>query len=384
MINAGSMVMSDAMTMITITTTTGRMSVLAIDVGTGTQDILLYENGRPIENCEKMVMPSKTMMVAKEVGHATTAGHDILLTGSTMGGGPSTMAIRRHINAGFKVYANPAAAKTIHDDLKKVQDMGVRIVNGDKYADEYKDAVEIRMQDVDITSIGHALSMFDVGVPQHIAVAVQDHGESLEGNRICRFKHLKKAIDAGGDIGAFTYPASGIPSYLTRMQAVANDLTGYDVTLMDTGAAAIFGAMMDAEVAKDNQSQQPQRPHIVVNIGNGHTLGAIVENGCIKGCFEHHTSSMTGEKIMDYVKKMIEGTLGFDEVYDDGGHGCYIKEVPSEVADIVVTGPRRAMMANNGMDRGIGDIGEIHFAAPYGDMMLTGCFGLLRGCGVEI
>ena len=378
MINAGSMVMSDAMV------TAERMSVLAIDVGTGTQDILLYENGRSIENCEKMVMPSKTMMVAKEVGRVTAAGHDIILTGSTMGGGPSTMAIRRHINAGFKVYATPAAAKTIHDDLNKVQGMGVRIVDGGESADEYKDAVEIKMRDVDISAIGHALSMFDVEVPQHIAVAVQDHGESLEGNRICRFKHLKKAIDTGGGIGVFTYPAGRIPSYLTRMQAVAHDLVGYDVTLMDTGAAAIFGAILDTEVAKNKQPQQPHRPKIVVNIGNGHTLGAIVENGCITACFEHHTSSMTGEKIMDYVKKMIDGTLGFDEVYDDGGHGCYIKEVPSEVADIVVTGPRRAMMANNGMDRGIGDIGEIHFAAPYGDMMLTGCFGLLRGCGVEI
>ncbi|MCK5661106.1 MAG: pyruvate formate lyase-activating protein, partial [Methanosarcinales archaeon] len=179
--------MSDAMT------SAKRMSVFAIDVGTGTQDILLYENGRPIENCEKMVMPSKTMMIAKEVGRATAEGHDIMLTGTTMGGGPCTMAIRRHLDAGFKVYATPAAAKTIHDDLKKVQGMGVRIVDGGKSADEYKDAVKIRMQDVDISSIGHALSMFDVVVPQHIAVAVQDHGESLDGNRIYRFKHLKKA-----------------------------------------------------------------------------------------------------------------------------------------------------------------------------------------------
>lgn len=356
---------------------TGTMSILAIDVGTGTQDILLYERGRPIENCEKMVMPSKTVIVEGEVDRATAAGCDIMLKGSTMGGGPCTRAIRRHLNAGFNVYATPAAAKTIHDDLTKVEGMGVRIVGEGEGAD----AVHVRMCDVDISSIGHALSMFDVVVPQKIAVAVQDHGESFEGNRICRFRHLKKAIDAGGDIGSFTYTAGGIPSYLTRMQAVAHDLAEYDVMLMDTGAAAIFGAMLDAEVAKN------QCPHIVINIGNGHTLGAIVEDGCIKGCFEHHTSSMTGKKIMDYVKMMIDGTLGFDDVYNDGGHGCYIRDVPSELPKIIVTGPRRAMMKdckNDDIDVAIDNNANIHFAAPYGDMMLTGCFGLLRGCGVDI
>jgi len=363
------------------------ISILAIDVGTGTQDILLYKSGRVIENCEKMVMPSKTMIVEGEIDRATATGHDIVLTGSTMGGGPCVRAIRRHLNAGFNVYAIPAAAKTIHDDLTKVEGMGVRIVCEDACVD----AVEVLMHDVDILSIGHALSMFDVVVPQHIAVAVQDHGESTKGNRICRFRHLKKAIDAGGDISAFTYQAGEIPAYLTRMQAVASDLAEYDVMLMDTGAAAIFGAMLDAEVAKDQSYkslQSSQRSHIVVNIGNGHTLGAIVEDGCIKGCFEHHTSSMTGKKIMDYVNRMIDGTLGFDDVYNDGGHGCYIKDVPFELPKIVVTGPRRAMMNDyiNG-DSGADDSdtnANIHFAAPYGDMMLTGCFGLLRGFGVDI
>ena len=31
--------------------------ILAVDVGTGTQDILLFESGKTIENCFKMVMP---------------------------------------------------------------------------------------------------------------------------------------------------------------------------------------------------------------------------------------------------------------------------------------------------------------------------------------
>jgi hypothetical protein len=35
-----------------------------------------------------------------------------------------------------------------------------------------------------------------------------------------------------------------------------------------------------------------------------------------------------------------------------------------------VTGPRRALLAGSSL--------PLQFAAPHGDMMLTGCFGLLR------
>ena len=40
------------------------MRILAADVGTGTQDILLFESGRTIENNFKLVMPSPTVIVA--------------------------------------------------------------------------------------------------------------------------------------------------------------------------------------------------------------------------------------------------------------------------------------------------------------------------------
>src|ERR1700730_9298508 len=62
--------------------------VLAVDVGTGTQDILLFESGKTIENCFKMVMPSPTVIIAERIKRATEQGQPILLTGVTMGGGP--------------------------------------------------------------------------------------------------------------------------------------------------------------------------------------------------------------------------------------------------------------------------------------------------------
>ena len=37
---------------------------------------------------------------------------------------------------------------------------------------------------------------------------------------------------------------------------------------------------------------------------------------------------------------------------------------------LIVTGPRRELLAGSEL--------PLEFAAPHGDMMLTGCFGLLR------
>ena len=40
------------------------MRILAVDVGTGTQDILLFDSSGPVENCVKLVMPSPTQIAA--------------------------------------------------------------------------------------------------------------------------------------------------------------------------------------------------------------------------------------------------------------------------------------------------------------------------------
>ena len=69
------------------------MRILAVDVGAGTQDILLFDSGSTIENCLKMVLPSPTVVVGEQIRRATRAGHSILLHGFTMGGGSSTRAL---------------------------------------------------------------------------------------------------------------------------------------------------------------------------------------------------------------------------------------------------------------------------------------------------
>ena len=108
------------------------MKILCVDVGTGSQDILLYDSAREIENCLKLVMPSPTLRVARRVKEATRAGEAIVLTGVMMGGGPCHWAVLDHVRAGYKAYATPEAARTFDDELDKVERMGIRVVSDEE------------------------------------------------------------------------------------------------------------------------------------------------------------------------------------------------------------------------------------------------------------
>src|SRR5919202_702032 len=73
--------------------------ILAIDVGAGTQDILLWESDRSYENCVQLILPSHTQIFAGRIGERTAAGLDIYLTGALMGGGASSDAVAKHLPA---------------------------------------------------------------------------------------------------------------------------------------------------------------------------------------------------------------------------------------------------------------------------------------------
>ena len=49
------------------------MRILAVDMGTGTQDILLFDSSGPVENSLKMVMPSATQIAAGRIRRATAS-----------------------------------------------------------------------------------------------------------------------------------------------------------------------------------------------------------------------------------------------------------------------------------------------------------------------
>ena len=344
------------------------MQIMAIDVGMGTQDILLYDDAQHIENNIKMVLPSQTRIIAQRISHATGAGRDIFLTGTTMGGGPSGKAVREHIRAGLKVYARPDAALTIHDNLEKVTQMGVTLVGGEDTIPG--GAKQIEMCDVDTHALGTALGLFGTQLPRDFAVAVQDHGEAPDmSNRVFRFRHFRELLEQGGELERFAH-LNQVPPHLSRMQAVMETLKqpGNNVLLMDTGPAAICGALAGSSGG----------PVAVVNIGNGHTLAAVVAGNRMLALFEHHTRNVDAQKMDGLIRRLCDGELGFDDIFNDGGHGCYIRQAVgfSNIESVIVTGPNRQIMEDSVLD--------VEFAAPHGDMMLTGCFGLVEMFGKKM
>jgi uncharacterized protein (DUF1786 family) len=333
--------------------------ILAIDVGAGTQDVLMWEAGQPMENNVKLVLPSWTTILARRVKQATREGRPLFLTGNLMGGGPVVSAMKRHLRAGHPVYVTPRAALTVRDNLDQVRERGYTIV---EEPPDVPDLVTLRTRDVDLDALASALALFGVAVPEAVAVAVQDHGECLEGsNRLFRFQLWRELVAGGGHMLDLVYREP--PPCYTRMRAVQEDAPG--AVVMDTGPAALWGMLEDERAAAHDDEG-----FIAVNVGNQHTLGVLQRRGRILGLFEHHTVLMTPDKLVRLVDRLRAGTLTNEEVYDDNGHGAVIGPdyAPDAGFDFVaVTGPQRHLAADLGY----------HFAAPHGDMMLTGCFGLV-------
>ena len=103
------------------------MQVLCIDAGAGTQDILLFDSEKNIENCVQMILPSWTALVAEQLRNSLSRGEDVLLIGTIMGGF-HFHGLRDFTKSKGKVFATPEAAKTFHNDLERVKKMGVMVV----------------------------------------------------------------------------------------------------------------------------------------------------------------------------------------------------------------------------------------------------------------
>lgn len=371
------------------------MKILTVDVGTGTQDIFLYNSQLHIENGFKLIVPSPTMIVHRKIKAMTQSRTPILLTGVMMGGGPSAWAVEAHARAGFPVYATVQAAKTLNDDLDKVRESGIQIVSDDE-ADALPDSVQrIEFRDFDLPAIQGALSHFGIDLSDldAVAVAVFDHGDAPPGvsDRQFRFDYLDERIRANPHAGAtrslasFAFLSQDIPPIMTRLQAVAKSAGDLPCPLivMDTAPAAVLGASLDSTVAQRKRT-------IVTNIGNFHTLAFRMGEKGIEGVFEHHTGEIDLQKLEHFLLALANGSLKHEDVFDDMGHGALmytdeVFELGRDEFDVVVTGPRRSMYATG--DRGP-ETGETvgrppspvlrpYFTAPFGDMMIAGCFGLL-------
>ena len=360
------------------------MKILTVDIGTGTQDIFLYDSRIDIENGFKLVVPSPTMIVRRRLQEATRSRQAVLLSGVIMGGGPSAWSADDHLRAGLPLYATPQAARTFNDDLQAVAAMGVQIVNDDEAARLPESVLRLALRDFDFPAIARAMQPFDVLLDDldAVAVAVFDHGDSPPGysDRQFRFDYLDDRIRRENRLSAFAYQAADIPASMTRLLAVVQSAGDVDAPLlvMDTAPAAVLGATFDPKVAV--------RPRVIVaNVGNFHTLAFRLGPGGIEGVFEHHTGEIDLPKLERLLRKLADGTLRHEDVFADMGHGALVYgDEPLALGegdyDVAVTGPRRNLFkpfqSTNLLSPSLLSLTP-YFAVPFGDMMITGCFGLL-------
>ncbi|MEK7216276.1 MAG: DUF1786 family protein [Chloroflexota bacterium] len=349
------------------------MRILAIDIGTGTQDILLFDSNLVMENCPKLVMPSATTMVARKVEEATRRGQSLLLTGTTMGGGPSVWAVEAHLRAGYPAYATPAAALTFDDHLENVAAMGITVVSVDE-AMALRGAATVEMGDLDLGAVATALEAFGVE-PRYdgVAVAVFDHGAAPidVSDRTFRFDYLRQVLSHDSDLSAFGHLASEVPPHLTRMRAVAQSHAAsmnVPLLLLDTAPAGALGTLGDAAVAAHEE-------RLLINLGNMHATAFRLRGSRVLGLFEHHTGLVDLPRLEELMNRLIGGTITNAEVFDEHGHGACVLETAAPAPFVAVTGPRRSMLRASKL--------APHFAVPWGDMMLSGCFGLVRACGYK-
>jgi uncharacterized protein (DUF1786 family) len=330
-------------------------TILIIDVGTGTQDILVYRKGEAVERSPKLVLPSPTVVKAGEISRATREGRSVFFDGYTMGGGPVARAIRAHLRAGYTLYATIEAAKTFHDNLEKAREVGIEIVD----IPPSQDAVRVMATDYMEPELRETFAHFGIAYPARQAFALQDHGYSPErSNRVFRFELLRDQLERG-QWHLDSLVSDPPRPEMTRMRSLLSQAPG--ALVMDTGPAALLGMLCDPRV-----QAEASRGVVLVNVGNGHTLCATLREETVCGLFEHHTFSLTPEKLGLYLNKLRSGNLTNNEIFASGGHGAAVNEA-LDAEMVVVTGPNRRML-----------LPGAYQAAPYGDMMLTGCFGVLR------
>ncbi|WP_319468977.1 DUF1786 domain-containing protein [uncultured Pseudodesulfovibrio sp.] len=339
-------------------------TTLCLDIGSGTQDVLLYSPDVEIENCPKFVLPSPAIQIGRRIEAARLRGENIWLHGRNMGGGV-TRFIRAHQKAGLTVTSSRSAAYTMADDLSRVTESGIELT--DNCPDGF---TPIRLTDFNEEWWRNFLAAAELPWPDKITACAQDHGfHPGQSNRMGRFKLWESFLNEGnGRPETLVYETA--PAMLTRLADLQDDIAGGPVS--DTGAAAVLGALFVDEI----EQQSRETGITLVNIGNSHLIAFLLFNGRIHGVYEQHTGCVDGEKLWDDLEKFRCGCLSFEQVFDEKGHGCLTLDLPAKANGFKPThvlGPRRGML----------DGYDVTFPAPGGDMMLAGCFGLIKGLSLQ-
>ena len=331
---------------------------MAIDIGAGTQDILLFDSNKKIENCTSLVLPTPSKIFAEKL---KSIEGNVFISGDTIGGGSIARAIVSHLKKGYRVVMEESAAYSIRNDLDEVKSMGIEIGMKSEW-DGFK---KLDIREIDLPILKDFLLRFGEDLELDvIAIAVQDHGVAPKGvsDRAFRFEKMEAMLRKDNRPEAFHFTEDSIPFYYLRMRSAVKAIrrtSSTPVMVMDTSFSAILGCI--GEVTG---------PSVVVNVGNSHTIAALLINGKIEGLYEQHTHELTPKKLGHDLGSFIQGELSGRKVFEENGHGAITLRPFNGEVSVFVTGPNRDLFRDTGM--------KFVYAAPGGNTMMTGPMGLVR------
>ena len=334
------------------------MKILAIDIGAGTQDILLFDSEKKIENCISLVLPTPSKIFAQKLKKVEG---DVYIHGDTIGGGSLSRAILHHIEKGYRVVMAESSAYSIRNDLDEVKSMGI-VVGGRPESGDFN---ELEIREVDLPLLKSFLSHFGEDLEiDAIAIAVQDHGVSPKGvsDRLFRFENMEAMLRRDNRPEAFHFTEDSIPAHYLRMRSAVRAVrrsSQAPILVMDTSFSAILGCKEEAA-----------GPSLIVNVGNGHTIAALLIEKRIGGLYEHHTHELTPKKLEEDLRLFIRGELSSRKVFEENGHGAITLRPYEGEISVLVTGPNRDLFKGTSF--------KFVYAAPGGNTMMTGPMGLVR------
>jgi uncharacterized protein (DUF1786 family) len=344
---------------------------LLLDVGAGTLDVLYYD-GLSREHF-KAVVKSPVRTIAEK---AAALGKKIVATGVEMGGGDLSGVLQAKAQE-YRVLMTEAAAATIHHDLDRVRSFGIEIVDEQEAEDAVKSGNYSRLTLGDLEPDRLKKIVKGFGVPfvfDVVGICAQDHGVPPPGRSHLDYRHdlFKRVLGTHPRPHALLYEQSEVPETLNRLRSIAqsanNALPASEIYVMDSGMAAMIGALSDSQVlGKD--------PVMVLDIATSHTLGAVFSGEELAAFFEYHTRDITLPCLETLLPDLAEGKVEHKKILEQGGHGAYTRKSVgyANVEIILATGPRRSLLKGTTL--------PVVFGAPGGDNMMTGTLGLLEAIG---
>lgn len=351
------------------------MKLLAIDIGAGTEDLLLVDTDRPIENAIQRVMPSASARFEKLV---IRANKDVFCYGSIIGGHPFIHGLEKIKKVGFQAIFTETAALSLRYDLNAVRSWGFSVISDQSpQVDELRSNPEVlsmELADVDFPRLHQFLEECQVNLSEIAVVLLcaQDHGLHAPGEkaREVRFKAYSNSLKKSGKLTSMLYGENEVPKVFPRLASNLKLIQEHFPTtkgrfVMDSSPAILLGACLEHRNAGQSKT--------IINLGNGHTVVATVdETGEVQALCEHHTGQLRKGRLDEFLRAFFAKELTAEQILREGGHGVIYREgfnagIPDE---LLVVGPRRGLMNSSRF--------PFRFISPLGlSMMMVGPLGMI-------